>query len=110
MVSKKDKKLSIVIKKKRQALYQKMAETGCIACRDSGEKQTTPTEIHHLRQGMGMSQRNVKCIPLCVDHHRGNKGYHGMGRRSFEARYGTEEYLLSTWEEMYESIDWEEYY
>ena len=109
MVSKKDRRLSIVVKKKRQALYQRMPESGCIACRDSGEKQTTPTEIHHLRQGMGMSQRNVKCIPLCVDHHRGNKGYHGMGKKQFEARYGTEQYLLDTWQELHGPIDWDEY-
>jgi hypothetical protein len=32
---------------------------------------------------------------LCTEHHRGNTGVHGMGRKSFERKYGvTEEELL----------------
>tara|TARA_R100000458_G_scaffold52597_1_gene54250 strand:+ start:10181 stop:10519 length:339 start_codon:yes stop_codon:yes gene_type:complete len=111
MVSKKDKKLSKDIKKKRERLYAKMAETGCIACHLSNQTQKTPTEIHHLRAGMGLSQRGVRCIPLCIDHHRGSAcGYHGVGRRRFEGLYGTEEYLLDKWISIYNyPINWDEY-
>lgn len=98
------------MKNKMKKLYERMAETGCIACHLSNQKQITRTEIHHLRSGMGMSQKNIKCIPLCVDHHRGSKcGYHGLGRKRFEALYGSEEYLLKKWMEEHGEIDWDEY-
>jgi hypothetical protein len=49
----------------------------------------TPAEIHHLRDGSGMSQRasNWLIVPLCAEHHRGDSGLHGLGTRGFEARY-----------------------
>tara|TARA_R100000995_G_C3400223_1_gene84526 strand:- start:182 stop:529 length:348 start_codon:yes stop_codon:yes gene_type:complete len=86
--------------KKMLELYRMQKEYGCVLCKRLNEKQTTPTEIHHLRKGMGMSQRNIKCIPLCRKHHRENKiGYHGLGRKGFEEKYNcTEEELLSAYE------------
>jgi hypothetical protein len=72
-----------------------IAEAGCILCRylDLGE---TPCEIHHLRAGMGAGQRNsnANVIGLCPPHHRGNIGYHGLGRRAFEREYGITELEL----------------
>ena len=42
-------------------------------------------------------------IPLCVPHHRGNMGIHGMGRKAFESKYGfTEMELL---EDVRQKID-----
>jgi len=91
-------------------LYEKMANTGCIVCYIFNEKQKTRTEIHHLRAGMGMSQKNIKCIPLCIDHHRGSKcGFHGLGRKKFEGLYGSEKFLLEKWMDEHEKIDWQDY-
>lgn len=69
----------------------KVASLGCIICR-------RPAEIHHLRNGVGMAQRNnhYNVIPLCEHHHRtGNYGeaLHA-GIKAFEANFGTEIELL----------------
>lgn len=38
-----------------------------------------PVEVHHIREGQGMSQRasDYLTIPLCVECHRGQNGVHG---------------------------------
>jgi hypothetical protein len=70
----------------------KLAEQGCALCAYLGFGETR-AEIHHLRHGMGMGQRNnnMSVIPLCPQHHRGNTGFHGLGRRAFERMYGVTE-------------------
>lgn len=72
--------------------YDRLASFGCILCNflEYGE---TPAEIHHIRHG-GL-RKNAPVIPLCPEHHRGNGGVHGMGRKAFERHYGiSEEGLL----------------
>lgn len=80
-----------------------VASQGCILCRSLGYP-GTPAEIHHLRAGMGAGQRNTNenVIPLCLEHHRGATGYHGLGRRAFERMYGLTELdlLRKAWEVM----------
>jgi len=74
-----------------------VADVGCIVCKihlDVG----SPAEVHHLRMGVGMGQRSSasRAIPLCPPHHRiGGYGvaFHA-GKKAFEAKYGTEEWLL----------------
>lgn len=77
-----------------------LADMGCIACLLSGH-QGTPAEIHHIRHGMGLGQRNdhFKAIPLCPAHHRGTSGnkiasVHGAPN-AFALEFGTELQLLS---------------
>ena len=42
-----------------------------------------------------MKRDNAPVIGLCPEHHRGNTGVHGLGRKSFAVKYGvTEEDLL----------------
>lgn len=78
--------------KEQKTHYRQMAELGCSLCRELGFY-GTPSEIHHIRRTSKRS--NAPVIPLCTEHHRGNSGIHGLGRKSFEFRYGlTEEYLL----------------
>jgi len=73
--------------------YRKLADLGCILCIEYLGIYGSPSEIHHIRRGGKRS--NAPVIALCPEHHRGNTGIHGLGRRSFEFRYGlTEEYLL----------------
>ena len=70
---------------------QMVAELGCIICK-------MPCEIHHLRQGMGMGQRNshFNVIGLCHKHHR--TGGYGVaihaGQKEFEKNFGIENFLL----------------
>lgn len=76
--------------------YSKIADLGCILCRKLGYVDT-PCEIHHIRRA-GI-RNNSPVIGLCPEHHRGNTGVHGMGRKAFEKRYETtEEELLATTE------------
>lgn len=71
----------------------RVADLGCMLCRNLGHKDT-PAEIHHIRR-MGGKRDNAPVIPLCPEHHRGNTGVHGMGRKAFARHYGlTEEDLL----------------
>lgn len=70
---------------------EKVISIGCIICR-------MPCEIHHLRHGMGIGQRNnhLNSIGLCPSHHRiGGYGiaFHA-GKKAFEKKFGTETELL----------------
>jgi hypothetical protein len=64
----------------------------------------TPCEIHHVRGiglGMGVRSSHYQTIGLCPPHHRGNIGYHGLGRKAFERRYDvTERELLEQTQEL----------
>lgn len=65
-----------------------MAQIGCVLCRHL-RLGMTPAQLHHIREGQGMSQRasDYLVIPLCQEHHTGLSGFHGLGMRAFEARY-----------------------
>ena len=69
---------------------------GCSVCFHQG--QYTPAEVHHMRSGLGMSQRatSFRVLPLCPLHHRiGGRGIaFPAGRRTWETRFGSEEELL----------------
>ena len=86
------------MKKSESKYLAKVADIGCIICYRNGYS-GTPAEIHHIRgMGLGMGVRNShsNVIPLCPEHHRGNTGYHGLGRKAFERRYGVTEQELQT--------------
>jgi hypothetical protein len=73
--------------------YNKVAQLGCILCLYLGWK-GTPCEIHHIRR-FGSRRDDAPVIGLCPEHHRGDSGVHGMGRKAFEKHYGiTEDTLL----------------
>ena len=77
---------------------------GCVVCKKLGHG-FVEAQIHHLRTGMGMGQRNKLFIPLCHFHHQHPEyGIHG-GTKSWQKKYGTElellEYYNSTVEEDY---------
>lgn len=50
-----------------------VAKLPCACCGAYG------VEVHHVREGQGMSQRasNFLTVPLCPDCHRGSNGIHG---------------------------------
>lgn len=70
----------------------RIADQGCILCHHLGYGQT-PAQLHHPREGAGMGQRgdDWNAIPLCIEHHTGPSGFHGMGKRAFEMRYDLDE-------------------
>lgn len=73
----------------------KVAALGCMLCRHLGLG-NTPAAVHHIRTGIGMGRRasDFDTIPLCPEHHQGNTGLHGMGRKAFERHYGITELEL----------------
>lgn len=84
------------MKKSDKEYLSKVADIGCIICYRNGYP-NTPCEIHHIRDiGLGLGVRNVhtNTLPLCPLHHRGDDGIHGMGRKAWERKYGTQWELL----------------
>lgn len=71
--------------------FGKLAEFGCILCYRLG-RPGTPAEIHHIRHGG--KRCNAPVIPLCPEHHRGDSGVHGLGRKAFNRAWGTTEEAL----------------
>lgn len=80
------------LKKAEKEHMNRVAALGCVLCRRLGYGES-PCELHHPRTGVGMAQRasNMDVIGLCPEHHRGNLGLHGMGRKAFEKFYGVTE-------------------
>jgi len=61
----------------------RVAALGCYLCRYLGYG-ATPAQVHHLREGQGMSQRSSAwlTVPLCDAHHANSSpdGIHGQRR------------------------------
>jgi hypothetical protein len=67
----------------------RLAEIGCMVCKRIYEAhEPGPVELHHLREGGWGKGDYTTLIPLCVEHHRGNTGVHGLGTKGFTAYYG----------------------
>lgn len=70
----------------------KVAALGCIICKG-------PATIHHTGCYIGGGRNHMKVIPLCEKHHLfGPDAIDGkiISKRQWEAKYGTEEDLLTT--------------
>ena len=66
----------------------RLAALGCVACLRLHDCTTTAVELHHLRTG-GWGKGDYRTLfPLCVFHHRGDMGIHGMGSKAFDRHYG----------------------
>ena len=81
----------------------KVANLGCYMCRHLGYG-ATPAQIHHLREGVGMAQRNSNflVVPLCDRHHSNASpdGIHG-GRKAWKlAQVGEMDALADTLENL----------
>jgi len=72
--------------------FGRLADLGCILCIYLGYGEGSPAVIHHIRRGGKRS--NAPVIPLCPEHHTGNSGIHGLGRKAFEKHYQITEYDL----------------
>ena len=76
----------------------KVAALGCAYCNFlHGPHNPGPVELHHLRSG-GWGKGDYKTlIPLCVEHHRGKTGVHGLGTKAFARMSGTTQQELLPW-------------
>ena len=69
--------------------YNEIASFGCILCYHL-QLGPTPCEIHHVRH-FGSKRDDAPVIGLCPEHHRGNTGVHGLGKKQFAKHYGVSE-------------------
>lgn len=82
--------------KAEQIHKRRVAELGCMACSMGMNIHTPDVELHHLRAGQGWGKGDYRTlIPLCYEHHRGNKGVHGLGTKGWPKHYAfTEQQML----------------
>ncbi len=73
----------------------KLVLLGCMACRRlDGAHEPGGVELHHYRGG-GWGKGDWRTLmPLCVEHHRGDMGIHGLGTKGFAAHYGFDQQEL----------------
>lgn len=77
----------------------RVARLGCLVCRRLGLAEDSPAEVHHVAEGSGL-RSDFAVAPLCVEHHRGAAGLHGLGAPAFCKLYrlpGETEYGLLVW-------------
>lgn len=55
-----------------------------------------PSDPHHKKEftGIALKSSDYDAMPLCYEHHIGNTGIHGLGRKEFERRYGLQSKLV----------------
>ena len=87
-----------------------IARLGCIVCRTQG-RGYVPCAVHHILGRNGGNRRgHMATIGLCdPGHHQGAPKSSGEVSRhpnkaAFEARYGTEEFLLELTQRVVESV------
>lgn len=76
----------------------KVAALGCCLCHHIyGDHDPGPVELHHLRTGgWGKGSWNT-VMGLCVEHHRGKTGIHGLGTKAFDVEYPITQQGLLDW-------------
>ncbi len=70
--------------------FSLISSLGCIVC-------GSPAQVHHVRKGCGMGQRDhTRTIPLCPWHHTmgGTGNAIHASQRVFERKFGAEDELL----------------
>ena len=76
----------------------RVAELGCCLChRIHGPHDAGPVELHHLRAGGWGKGGYLTVMGLCIEHHRGNTGIHGLGTKAFERQYEVTQQELLDW-------------
>lgn len=74
--------------KKQREVWAKAAERGCVICGDS------QAQIHHAFTGAGGRKDHDKFLVLCHLHHQGVLGIHHLGRKRWQAMFGSEQELM----------------
>ena len=83
---------SLMATKDEKNYMARVARLGCILCSTVLGYENSPAEIHHIRRAGVRATSPI--IPLCPEHHRGNNGIHGLGRKGFERKWQTTEEAL----------------
>jgi hypothetical protein len=76
---------------------KRLVGLGCMCCDMALDVFTPDVELHHLRAGQGWGKGDwMTLMPLCVEHHRGALGVHGLGTKGFPKHYGFSEQDMLT--------------
>ncbi len=82
---------------KQESEYMgKVAELGCVICRNLGHG-PTPALVHHAFYGAGKRDKHYLIFPLCPEHHQtGGEGVAlHANDKAFYSLYGSELQLLN---------------
>ena len=95
-----------ITKEERLYLNAVAEHVGCVVCLNL-RNIYTPCCIHHPRINLGFGQRadHRDAIGLCHHHHQGKEGVHTIGKKTWEAKYGTEKELLAQVKDLMEWFD-----
>ena len=89
--------------KAEKQYLDRVSSLGCYLCHALGYGYQ-PAQIHHLREGMGMAQRNSNylTVPLCDKHHANSSpdGIHGQRKAWKLAQVGEMDALAWTLEQL----------
>ncbi len=79
------------------AYLSRVRNLPCVVCVMTNWDQTTPTEVHHIRDGVGMGQKagDHEVVALCSWHHRTGWNAFHANPAMFKWLYGTERHLLA---------------
>ena len=76
------------------AYMARVKQLPCVLCWHKLGVKTLGVDVHHV----GVTERSDwLVIPLCVEHHRGATGLHGLHRRAFESFWKTSELTMLGW-------------
>ena len=97
----KDQEEESQMNKATKKRFEAISNLGCIVCRQH-HGVITPALVHHLTglengRAMGRKAPDDHTIGLCLHHHTGFLGVHTMGKRAWEAEFGSQaDYLEMT--------------
>lgn len=74
---------------------ERVAGLPCVLCWKRLGVETYGVEVHHA--GDATDRNDFAVIPVCVEHHRGPTGVHGLHRRGFETMWKVNDVLLLAW-------------
>jgi hypothetical protein len=78
---------------------ERVRAAGCVICNRRLGLGRGPVETHHVAEGSGL-RSEFGLVGLCVEHHTGATGLHGMGTKAFILLYrppGDSEFGLLIW-------------
>lgn len=85
--------------KAAKSRMSRVAELPCAVCYLALGERNYGVHVHHVwsERGIGSEKMDGLTVPLCVEHHVGVTGIHGLGAKGFERRYKLTEWHLLDW-------------
>ncbi len=78
----------------------RVARIPCLVCSD------WPVAVHHAKTGAGGRKNHMLVLPLCYTHHQGREGIHTLGRKAWQAMFGTEDEMLERVKKLLDYEPW----